>query len=111
VNNHQPDAVGRLAFTMQEAAAALAISVPTIQRAISHNLIRSMRMGRAIRLPADEVQRLARDGIPKIPRDYRRKTSGPTKQGRPLGSKNKPKPAKRASRRKATAERERRVQP
>jgi hypothetical protein len=41
-----------------------------------------MRIGAAIRLPAAEIERLARDGLPVLPAGYKRKTIGETKQGR-----------------------------
>jgi excisionase family DNA binding protein len=74
--------VARLAYSPNEAAQALSISVPTIHRALGAGLIRHSRLGRLVRIPVAEVDRVAAEGLPAIPR-YVRKTTGPTKQGRP----------------------------
>jgi excisionase family DNA binding protein len=74
--------VRRLAYSLQEAAAALSVGVTKLQRAISHDLIRSTKIGASIRIPADEVERIARDGLPDIPAGYKRKTNGNTHRGR-----------------------------
>ena len=74
--------VKRLAYSLSETADALSVSNHTIQRAISFGLLRCTRIGMAIRVPATEVERLARDGLPELPRGYKRKTAGETKQGR-----------------------------
>jgi excisionase family DNA binding protein len=103
--------VARLAYSVAEGAQALGVSTITLHRGISHGLIRSAKLGaRVIRIPVSEVERLLEEGMPPIPRDYLRKTTGPTKLGRPRGSKNKPKPAKRM-RAARKHERERRVSP
>lgn len=75
--------VPRLAYSLAEAAGALSVSTATLQRAISHGLIKCTRIGSAIRLPAAEIERLGRDGLPDIPAGYKRKTAGNTKAGRP----------------------------
>jgi excisionase family DNA binding protein len=74
--------VRRLAYSLQEAAAALSVGVTKLQRAISHDLLRSTKIGASIRIPADEVERIARDGLPDIPAGYKRKTNGNTRQGK-----------------------------
>ena len=72
-----------LAYSVKDAAAALSVSRNLIDRAINHNLIRCTRIGRAVRIPAAEVERVAIEGLPAVPRNYIRRTEGPTKVGRP----------------------------
>jgi hypothetical protein len=50
---------------------------------MGHNMIRYTRIGRTLRIPASEVERVAAEGLPKVPRNYIRRTTGPTKIGRP----------------------------
>jgi excisionase family DNA binding protein len=99
----------RLAFSVEEAGHALGLSVPTIRRAINSKLMLANKCGRVHRIPAREIERVAAEGLPPIPHSHIRVTTGPTKQGRPVGSKNKAKPVPLppAKRRKA----ERRVSP
>jgi excisionase family DNA binding protein len=73
--------VARLAYSPAETAMALNVSVNTIRRCISAKLIRYIPMGRAQRIPVGEVERLAAEGLPAIPR-YQRQTPKPTKRGR-----------------------------
>lgn len=77
------DVQRRLAYSLAEAAGALSVSTTTLQRAISHGLIHFTKIGSAIRLPVDEIERLAREGLPKMPAGYKRKTAGPQSRGRP----------------------------
>ena len=90
-------AVIRLAYSVSETAQALSISIPTLHRAISHGLIRCAKLGRVIRIPSAEVERLAVEGLPPIPRTYKRKTVGPTMKGRPrkVAKPVEPKPSRR----------------
>ena len=74
-------AVVRLSYKIIEAAEALSTSTVTLHRAISHELIKSTKVGRVIRIPAAEVERVAVEGLPPIPRTYKRKTLGPTTRG------------------------------
>jgi excisionase family DNA binding protein len=69
-------AVERLSYTIQEAAQALSVHVHTLQRAINHGLLRATQMGVRVHVPADEVRRLAADGLPKIPPGFGRKPAG-----------------------------------
>jgi hypothetical protein len=85
--------VGRLAYSRAEAAEALGLSVVTISRARNHGLMRGNFVGRVDRIPSSEVERVAAEGLPAIPRDYVRVTTGPTKRGRPR-KRAKPKAAK-----------------
>lgn len=50
-------------LTVAEAATALTVSVPTIRNWISHRRISFVRIGRSIRIPASEIQRLLEDGL------------------------------------------------
>ena len=85
-------AVPRLAYNTAGTAQALGLSIATIRRAANHGLIRRNKVGRIDSFPATEVERVAAEGLPAIPHEYVRKTTGPTKQGRPRGS-AKAKPA------------------
>ena len=74
--------VHRLAYSLEEASSALSVSPTMLQRAISHGLIKSIKVGAAIRLPVAEIERVGRDGLPAMPRGYKRKTDGGGKRGR-----------------------------
>jgi excisionase family DNA binding protein len=107
----KPDVV-RLAYSVGETAQALSISAVTLHRAISHGLIRNTKLGRVIRIPTAEVERLAAEGLGPIPRLYQRKTSGPTTKGRPrkaVPAKAKAQQGTKPSRRRKAAEGERSV--
>lgn len=73
-------------FTKREVAAALGVSPSTIDRAHSQGLIRVVNFGRRRVVPADEVERLLRDGLPSVGA-YRRMSS------RPARNKSGPRPA------------------
>jgi hypothetical protein len=76
-------ATPKLSYTVEDSAAALSISTSILWRLISHGLVKSTRTGASIRIPAEEVARLAREGVPKLPAGYKRKTVGTTRRGRP----------------------------
>jgi hypothetical protein len=94
----------RRASTLQQVAGDFGVSLSTIKRGVSHGLIRTIYFGDRPLVTVDEQDRLQREGLPKIPPGYKRRTTGPTKQGRPRGSKSK-KPAKPLRPRKAERER------
>jgi len=75
------DPVRPLAYSMRDAAAVLSISITTLNRLMSHDMIKYTRIGHALRIPAAEVERVAAEGLPKVPRDYVRRTQGPTRMG------------------------------
>ena len=77
-----PPEVQRLAYSLKEAAAALSVGIPKLQRAISHGVLPHNRIGTSIRIPAEVVQRIAREGLPDIPAGYKRKTNGSSSRGR-----------------------------
>lgn len=81
--------VARLAYSVAEGGRMLGLSGATMHRAISHKLIHAPKVGRVRRIPAAEIERVAREGLPPIPR-YVRTTTGPTKRGRPLRSDSRP---------------------
>lgn len=58
-------------YSVREAADHLHIGYTTMKRAISHRLIKSFLIGRARRIPADEIERVQREGLPVIPPGYR----------------------------------------
>ena len=98
--------VARLAESVEEAAQALSLSVPTIRRAINSKLMLANKCGRVHRIPTRQIERVAAEGLPAIPHSHIRVTTGPTKQGRPR--KVPPKalpPAKRLTARKSERER------
>ena len=76
------DPVRPLAYSLKDAAAALSVSQDVLYRAMGHNMIRYTRIGRMLRIPASEVERVAAEGLPQAPRNYVRRTTGPTKIGR-----------------------------
>lgn len=78
------------------------ISHSFIKRAVSWGKLRVIRFGDRPMVPAEEQQRVAREGLPNVPTGYKRQTSGPVIGGRPRkpAAKSKPKPARRAGRRR-----------
>ena len=64
--------------TPQNAARRWDCSVHTIKRAISYGLIATIPFGDRSIIPPLEVARIDREGVPKIPPGYRRKTDGPS---------------------------------
>jgi hypothetical protein len=75
--------VVRLSYNLADAGRALSVSVITLRRAIDHGLIRANKVGSDWRMPTAEVERVAAEGLPAIPHEYLRKTTGPSKGGRP----------------------------
>ena len=59
--------VPRLSYSLREAAEALSLGVSTLQRAIRHGLVRSAKMGRVVRMPVTEVERISREGLGQLP--------------------------------------------
>jgi len=70
-------------FTKEEFAQQFNLSRATVDRAISHGMVRIVYFGSRPLIPAEECDRIAREGLPDIPPGYKRMTSGPTKVGRP----------------------------
>jgi excisionase family DNA binding protein len=68
--------IPRLSYSLREAAEALSLGVSTLQRAISHGLVNFNMMGRVVRIPTAEVERIGREGLGPIPSGYKRRTSG-----------------------------------
>jgi len=62
------DAVGRRPRTVKQAADELNVSVSTIRAWVGQRRIGSLRLGRAVRIPSDEIKRLLECGfIPARP--------------------------------------------
>ena len=101
--NNKPE-IARRAYSRAEFAEALGISVVTVGRARNHGRIRGNFVGRVDRIPASELERVAAEGLPPIPRDYVRVTTGPTTRGRPRKTASKPKPSKATKRRRPSAD-------
>lgn len=78
--------IERLSYSVQEAGFALDISAHTLKRAISFGLIRATNIGTRLLIPADEVKRLAAEGLPKIPVGWRRKAQPAKKHKAVRGS-------------------------
>ena len=57
----------RLALTEHELAERLGLSYATVRRERIRGAIRAVRVGRAIRVPVDEVARLLREGTEPRP--------------------------------------------
>jgi hypothetical protein len=83
----------------QQAAAATSNSLSLIKRAASHGLIKVIYFGDRPHLAAGELERILREGLPKIPPGYKRRTSGPVIGGRPPGKAKATTPPKRTRRR------------
>jgi hypothetical protein len=75
--------------TIKDFARRQGISENTIKRAISWGLINVIYFGDRPIIPADEDERIGREGLPHIPPGYKRKTKGPWPGGRPRSSKGK----------------------
>jgi hypothetical protein len=70
------------ARALKEAAPELGTSPSTLNRARSHGLVKVVYIGTRPIIPADEFERLKREGLPRIPREYKRLTTGPFLAGR-----------------------------
>jgi excisionase family DNA binding protein len=62
-DNKNPD---QQSFTLDEAAEALRCSPWTLRAHLRRSNINSTRIGRLIRIPAGEVARIQRDGLPSL---------------------------------------------
>jgi excisionase family DNA binding protein len=57
---------GQQSFTLDEAAEALRCSPWTLRAHLRRSNISSTRIGRLIRIPASEVTRIQREGLPSL---------------------------------------------
>jgi excisionase family DNA binding protein len=57
----QTDRVDRIAYTMREAAASLGICERSVWAAIQDGRLKASRLGRSVRIRADELDRFLRD--------------------------------------------------
>jgi excisionase family DNA binding protein len=62
----QKAATQAAAYTVGEAATALHCDESFLRRAINQRLIRSFRIGRAIRIAAREIERVQSEGLSKV---------------------------------------------
>lgn len=62
--------------TIKTFASDFNVSEHSVKRAISHGLIQTIRFGDRPLIPMREVKRIDREGLPKIPPGYKRKTQG-----------------------------------
>ena len=69
--------------TIQETADLQGVSKSLIKRAISWGRIKVVYFGDLPIIPAEENERIAREGLPNIPAGYRPKTPTPGRGGRP----------------------------
>lgn len=67
--------VQRRAHTLEEFAASFGIAKFTVQRLISHGLVKVIRIGAKPLIPEREAQRIERDGLPKVPPGYKRQSA------------------------------------
>lgn len=62
--------------TVEQAAAELNLSKATIRAWIAQRRLGHVRLGRAVRVPAEEIQRVLRTGYVPPGRDHRRGEAG-----------------------------------
>ena len=62
----QRQMAGQQSFTLQEAADALRCSPWTLRAHLRRSNIEATRIGRLIRIPASEVFRIQREGLPSL---------------------------------------------
>lgn len=86
MNNMNPE--DRRGRTIEQFAFRHGVSKHLIKRAISHDLIKVIYYGDRPIIPAEEHERICRQGLPKIPPGYKRRTKGPVRGGRPPSRKN-----------------------
>jgi excisionase family DNA binding protein len=55
--------VERLAFSIREVCQAIPVSVDSLHRAAKAGLLRTIRVGGRVLVPADELRRIAREGL------------------------------------------------
>jgi excisionase family DNA binding protein len=53
----------KLAFTCQETAEAAGISIPMVRKLIRDGRLKAIRIGRCVRIGADELKRLLAEGV------------------------------------------------
>ena len=53
----------RLAYSMREAAASLGICERSVWQAIKDGRLKAARLGRSVRIPADELDRFVREAM------------------------------------------------
>lgn len=58
----------KVLYSPSSAAAALDIARTAVYELMKHGLIKYVRYGADRRIPASELHRLAREGIPKLPK-------------------------------------------
>lgn len=58
--------VGRLAFSMREAAAALGICERSVWQAIKDGKLKAARFGRSVRIHRDELERFVREAESEV---------------------------------------------
>ena len=76
---------------IQDTADLHGVSKSLIKRAISWGRVKVVYFGDLPIVPAEENERIAREGLPNIPTGYRPKSAAPGRGGRP---RSKPKAAK-----------------
>jgi hypothetical protein len=84
------EAMSPRVFTKAEFGHQFNLSRSTVDRVVSHGLVKVIYFGDRPFIPAAECDRIAREGLPAISPGYKRRTNGPIKGGRP-----KKRPSKR----------------
>jgi hypothetical protein len=69
--------VQRRAHTLEEFATSFGIAKFTVQRLISHGLLKTIHIGAKPLIPEAEAQRIERDGLPSVPPGYKRQSAKP----------------------------------
>lgn len=68
--------------TKQEFGRTFHLSPSMVDRIVSNGLVRVIWFGARPLIPLEECDRVAREGLPRVP-GYRRMTKGPVNDGRP----------------------------
>ena len=56
----------KLTFTIQEVANALSVSAALVRKWRKQGLIRVVKLGRCVRIPVEELNRLAQGGVSNV---------------------------------------------
>jgi hypothetical protein len=71
-----PTGIDDQGMTLKDFANKLSVSEHTIARAISHGKVKAVYIGARLTIPASELARVLREGIPDIPAGYKAKGTG-----------------------------------
>jgi excisionase family DNA binding protein len=63
-------------YSLAEACVELGRSRATLYRHLGEKQVKTVVVGRSRKIPASEIERIKRDGLPPLPRRYKRLTDG-----------------------------------